>query len=346
MEPVADFRTLVALRAKMGEFAALRTLDADRSVQPLLLLDPVREGNVERLLDRVENAVRRLWTLRRSAMIDATNLIADSGTATVLERLNHRLQPTPALFLQDEPVPFIPVVHTSADQALLTRTSQLGGEIGRGCAVRADIRGTTPADRARLLERLAFDPERMDLILDAGYVAGLDQQLVDEMFALLDSLPEYRAFRSITVLSGSVPKQLEQIHHWEQPRFEEVLWRTVKASTSDSIRLGDYGAVHPAPSEPWRSKHINLKYTCSGHWLYVREPMLEADADNARARTVRLVSSELVNSGSFSGAEYSWGDHRLAEAADGGGDGLGDTSVPVAFATSHHLAYLGDFAAA
>lgn len=346
MAPAGDFRTLIALRAKKGEFAALKTLSADHAVQPLLMLDAVPEAGAERLLDRLESAVRRLWTLGRVAMIDATNLAGDQRPETVLERLNHRLEPEAVLFLGDDAVPFIPVVSATADQALLTRVSQLSGEIGHGCAVRADVPETTPAAFGRLLERLAFDPASTDLILDAGYVGGLDQRLVDELLALLDSLPAYDDFRSITVLSGSVPKQLEQIHHWEQPRFEELLWHTITASTSDRIRFGDYGAVHPAPSEPWPSKHINLKYTCSDHWLYLREPMIDSDPDNARAQTVRLVSTELVNSGSFSGASYSWGDGRLAEAADGGGRGLGDTSAPVAFATSHHLAYLGEFAAA
>lgn len=76
------------------------------------------------------------------------------------------------------------------------------------------------------------------------------------------------------------------------------------------------------------------------------QPLREAGSENARAGALRLVSAELVNSGSFSGPGYSWGDDRLAEAAGGGGSGLGGTGVPVAYATSHHLAYLNDFAAA
>ncbi|MGZ0153303.1 beta family protein [Kribbella sp. WER1] len=346
MQSLAGFRTLVALRAKSGEFTALAALRADSAVQPLLMLDPVPEDKVDRLLNGVEKAVHGLWALGRIAMIDTTRLTSDPSTGTVLERLNHRLQPTPALFMEDETVPFIPVVHTGADPALLSRVGQLSGEIGQGCAVRVDVRRITPAALERFLERLAIDPVRLDIVLDAGYVAGPDQRLVDVMLALLDGLPIWREYRSITVLSGSVPKELEQIHHWEQPRFEEVLWETVRAATSDSLRFGDYGAVHPAPAEPWRSNHINLKYTCPDHWLYLRERLRETDGDNARASTLRLVSSELVSSGSFSGAGYSWGDDRLAEAADGGGRGLGGTSVPVAFATSHHLAYLGGFAAA
>jgi hypothetical protein len=344
MEPPASSRALVALRAKRGEFTALEALHDDLAVQPLLMLDAVPEGKVERLLNRVEKAVRQLWDLGRSLMIDATAV--SPGPGAVLERLNQRLEPVAALFMEDAPVPFIPVVHAGADLALLTRVSQLSGEIGHGCAVRIDVRATSADAFLHLLERLASDPARVDLVLDAGYVAGPDQQLVDRMLALLDGLPDYREYRSVTVLSGSVPKQLEQIHRWEQPRFEEMLWQTVKASTSDSVRFGDYGAVHPAPTAPWPSKHINLKYTCADHWLYFREPLREPDDENARASALRLVSAELLNSGSFSGSGYSWGDDRFAEAADGRGAGLGGTSVPVAFATSHHLAYLSEFAAA
>lgn len=348
MVPAGDFRTLVALRAKKGELAALGQLPKDKAVQPLLSLDLEPDSSVDNLLDRVEDAVREVWQLGRLVMLDATNMAAapGSGTAAVLERLADRLA-APLELYQPEIVPFIPVADSEASSELLARITCLSERLGQGCAIRIRTRETSPEALAPVLGRLTIDPSSIDLILDAGYVAGLDQQLGDAVLEAIDTAARHGRFRSITVLSGSVPKTLGLIHEWEQPRFEEALWQTVRAGSANQARFGDYGVVHPvwAPGV-YRSKHISLKYTCGDHWLYLREKILEPDAENSRARTVRLVSTRLVESGSFSGPDYSWGDHELSDAAGGLGRGLGATSKPVAFATSHHLAYLGDFQAA
>ncbi|MFI7062275.1 hypothetical protein ACIBL3_14925 [Kribbella sp. NPDC050124] len=348
MVPAGDFRTLVALRAKKGELAALDQLPRDRAVQPLLSLDHEPDSSVDNLLDRVEEAVRGVWELGRLVMLDATNMAAAPGwgTAAALERLADRLA-APFELYQPEIVPFVPVADSKASGELLTRISRLSERLGQGCALRIRAREASPEALALLIDRLTIHPSGLDLILDAGYVAGLDQRLVDAVLEAMVGAARHGRFRSITVLSGSVPKTLGLPHDWEQPRFEETLWQTVRAGGADRARFGDYGVVHPvwAPGV-CRSKHISLKYTCSDHWLYLREKILEPDAENSRARTVRLVSTRLVESGSFSGPDYSWGDHELAEAAGGLGRGLGATSKPVAFATSHHLAYLGDFQAA
>jgi hypothetical protein len=337
MDRPYDFRTLVSLRAKKGELAALEALDADRLVQPLLLVDHQDGSSVGRLLDRVEAAVRGLWALDRTTMLDTS--------AGLLERLTGRLS-APTTLLDEDAVPFVPVVGTTADDRVIALANQLSGQLGYGCALRVRLPATHELV-GMVLDRLSIEPARLDVIIDAGYIAGLDPQLVDDVLDVVDSIAPYGDFRSTTVLSGSVPKSLSQVHLWEQPRFEETLWESIRSESPTAVRFGDYGAVHPvSSSDPWRSKHISLKYTCSDHWLYLREPIVDSDAENARARAVQLVSHELVNSGSFSGPEFSWGDRQIASAAGGTGRGLGDLSKPVAFATSHHLAYLSEFTAA
>lgn len=54
----------------------------------------------------------------------------------------------------------------------------------------------------------------------------------------------------------------------------------------------------------------------------------------------------LIESDNFAGPNFSWGDREIHEAATGRSRGFGDSSKPVALATSHHLAYLAGRSAA
>jgi hypothetical protein len=345
MPAPGDFDSLVLLRAKKGELAALHRVAEDRGVQPVLALDFDPKGSVDRLLDRVETAAQEFWNLGRMMMLDATGMAsAPGGTATILERLADRLN-TPHQLFQPE-VPFVPVADSSMDDALLARIGRIAAEEAHGSALRIQVRTTSFGTIDRLIAQFGVDPALLDLILDAGYVAGPDDRLVDDLLDLLSTTAQFARLRSISLLSGSVPPSLNRIHQWEQPRFEEVLWRSARDRGADQLRFGDYGAVHPVAGPGWPSNHISLKYTCADHWFYLREPIVEPEVEDYRARTVRVVSGNLIASGTFSGPEYSWGDHELAAAAGGGGQALGDRSTPVALATSHHLAYLGEFGTA
>jgi hypothetical protein len=149
------------------------------------------------------------------------------------------------------------------------------------------------------------------------------------------------------LLTGSIPKTLGQTSTWEQARAEEMLWERLVGAGAGNLRFGDYGAVHPIPGPGFGSKHVALKYTCSHHWLYSRERMPDETGDeSARGRALRVVCRHVIESEGYAGPDFSWGDREIHQAAMGAGRGLGDTSKPVAFATSHHLAYLATRAAA
>jgi hypothetical protein len=269
-----------------------------------------------------------------------------SGVSRAFGDLADRLA-FPTDLLQLEPVPFIPVVRSSAALDEITRIGLLGEELGAGWALRIQLGAAAPAPVETILEHLAADPADLDLVLDLTYVDKVDQQLVDAVSGALADVRQLGRFRSTSVLSGSIPKALNQTEQWEQPRLEEELWRTLVDGGTTDLRLGDYGVVHPVADNGFRrSHHISLKYSCSDHWLYLRERIVDPGQENSTARTVQLVCSNLVGSGSFSGPTFSWGDHEFATAASGSGHGLGSTSKPIAFATSHHLAYLAALSAA
>ncbi|MFD7159221.1 hypothetical protein ACFV9C_31810 [Kribbella sp. NPDC059898] len=344
MTAAGDFQTLVVLRSRRGEFDALAALDLDHGVQPVLSLGYDPSASVDTMLEEVVRVARRMLGLGRLLMLDTANMAGTPGfdrPGAVLDRLADRLCQPDDLFDPDE-VPFVPVVHTDADDRDLTGLGRLSRHLGHGCAVRVPMASATPGGVLAAIERIGTDPADVDLIVDLSYIAGADAFRVDEIAGLIDRLGE---FRSRTILSGSVPRMLSRLHRWEQQRFEEDVWRSLVAGGVEGLRLGDYGIAHPVwDPRGFPTKHVNVKYTCGDHWLYLRERMVAASDESSTTRTVRLVSRYLVESNSFFGAGYSWGDHRFAEAADGLQQGLSRTKV-VSFATSHHLAYLADLAA-
>jgi hypothetical protein len=56
---------------------------------------------------------------------------------------------------------------------------------------------------------------------------------------------------------GSIPRTLTRTSTWEQPRTEEVLWEQLTRNNAAEVRLGDYGTIHPIPSEGFGSKHVD-----------------------------------------------------------------------------------------
>ncbi|MEU0091844.1 hypothetical protein [Kribbella sp. NPDC006257] len=341
MFEAGDFDALVALRAKQGELWAVEALREVGRVQPLLQFD----GDVDGQLQNVEKVARKLHALGRLVMVDA---VGPPGSLTFagedrggLGALADRLSGEDELF--GGQIPFVPVARGDLPASRIGWIGRLGSELGAGGAIRVGAAWATAEDVGRVVDLLELEVGQVDLIVDLEYVDSCSPQLVEWALGSFAALEALGAFRSMTILSGSVPSALDQTSLWERPRFEEEIWRGVVEGGGREIRLGDYGVVHPGVGAQFPSKHVTLKYTCSDHWLFVRERM---SGEMGRGPTLRVVCSDLVQSGSFSGAQYSWGDGEIASAADGRGSSLGSTSKPVAIGTSHHLAYLASLSAA
>jgi hypothetical protein len=343
MVAAGEFGALVALRAKQGEFVALQALSEGSVVQPLLELDG-EKGSHEGEIRRLVKVARKLHRFGRLIMVDAAELKAVPTVAGEkpggLGELADGLQAVD--LLDPEQIPFIPVVRSGLPTDQIAWIGRLCGELGVGGALRIRRSGATLAEIERLVDGLGIRVRDLDLILDLQYVESFTPQLADWAWATLELLGGLGPFRSMTLLSGSVPPTLDQTALWERPRFEELLWRAVDGGAG-SVRLGDYGIVHPGPGAKFGSIHVNLKYTCPEHWLFVRERMRNP---SDRAPTMVRVCRSLAESDSFSGPEFSWGDREISSAAVGQGRGLGSTSKSVAIGTSHHLAYLASLQAA
>lgn len=351
------FRSLVALRGKKGEFQALDALNVDqdiRGVQPLIELDPHITAP-KPYLDRVEQLVRHLYRLGHVVMLDASvaarrgNLSEDPNGP--LGELVDRLELAVDLFDTNAPVPFVPVVRTDDTSRVASFLGELAREeLRRGAALRVMPGYRTHRTLEPIIERLGLAPAELDVVVDQQYVRAPSQHAVKSVSADLEDVAQLGPFRSITLLAGSVPDKLEGTSTRRNPRSEEVLWRSVREVSRQNVRFGDYGVVHPIPPpRTYRSHHVNVKYSCRAGWLYLREPLTdqvehpdENAAEKVRARTLRTLCRRLVDREEFAGPEFSWGDQQMAHAARGGDRVSGSTSVPVALATSHHIAYLAN----
>lgn len=341
MGKTGDFRTLVALRSKQGELDALKNMSHDLGVQPLLVMEVDEDKSPHGMLARVEGAVRRLHALGRTVMTDVNTIHSNSERFEWLEQLADRLH-APEGELPLDPVPFIPVVRPG-DEQNLDRLRTFAEEFGCGCALRID-----PASSAARVSRLveSLNVADIDLIVDLGYIPARSERLTDMTLSALDAIVSQGTFRSTTLLGGSIPKSLTETAVWEQPRHEEEIWRAAAAAGFDSLRFGDYGVVHPiAERGIRRSKHVSLKYSCADHWLYVREPIRIVNKEHFVAEAIGAASQSLVESGSFAGPSFSWGDRGFARVAAGDRSGYGSKTKVVALSTSHHLSYLSGLAA-
>jgi hypothetical protein len=348
-----DFSALVALRAKEGELIALgelRRAEQLRRVQPLLQFDAGAVPATQ--LDDVEKAVRILHTLGRVAMLDASDVTDHPGygAAGALGGLTDRLTRQADLF---QPIAFIPVVRSDLPEPRIASLGRLCRELGAGGALRIRRPPPDAGPLGRLLEVLGADPGELDLIVDLEYLPELTSEAIAYVQAVLQASAPFGGFRSTTLLAGSIPAALSHTETWEEPRVEETVWDTLVRSGAEGLRFGDYGAVHPRSGPSFPPRHVALRYTCPDHWLYSRERIPRPDgetgethAEPPRNRTFRAVCRHVAESEVFAGAEFSWGDRTIRDAAEGRGRGFGSTSKPVAVATSHHLAYLAARAAA
>lgn len=344
----ADFTTVVALRAKQGEFMALNAWHDVRQVQPLLEFNAASQSDDKRL-DRVDRVVRRLHERGRLVMVDASDVGDPPSFAGesrgALGDLADRLSDPLDLLDSPDPVPFIPVVRSDANANQLTWAGRLSAELGAGGALRLRPGRFAALEVEPLLHQFGVDVGELDVLFDLQYVDSVTPRLIDRVVAALDAVSQLGPFRSMSLLSGSVPAALQHTARWEEPRYEEILWRAVVHRGARTVRFGDYGVGHPLATSGFRSTHRTVKYTCADHWLYIRHPLSRA-GEEAAARAFKAVCRDLVHSADFCGPDFSWGDQEMSAAAADRGDGLGSTVKPVAFATSHHLAYLESLAAA
>lgn len=184
-----------------------------------------------------------------------------------------------------------------------------------------------PSISIAALRRFGIDTTRknseIDLLLNLRRIKPEQiNSLRSEVLNFLSAIDAEPSYRSITLIGTSVPEGLSGVvpegEDRDVLRCELQLWREVCAARNSLIGLGDYGIVRPEYDDRNKGfQNINAKI------LYTAEKATHVVRGKSRKKE-RLedqypdLARRLTKSGVFRGAEFSWGDARIAEYAQYG----------------------------
>jgi hypothetical protein len=334
---------LPILKWKAGEQVALRNLtpEVKSNILPLLeVVDvPVRTGggSPKTATEHLTNAaiqMEKCWGSTAPLLLD-THLLAPgvrigggSALAFTLEQAHARS------------IRAVPVVSTTNGAAELR--ALVGPVAAVGVALRESIKNvlkpTFPATLARTLHALRISPSQVDFVLDVGEVSDDSRDVYAVVVEkALASLPSTE-WRSLTVASAAFPVNLAGMRPGlhSLPRADWQLWTAVDGSEQHP-GFGDYAIAHPDLQDLDMRKvkvSASIRYTTADSFVVARGRAVTDDRFGGYGQ-FNTLADDLVNSGAFAGASFSWGDDYIVSCAQGGKSGNLTTWRQVG--TNHHI---------
>jgi len=201
------------------------------------------------------------------------------------------------------------------------------------------------------LDSIIFDlkltENNCSILIDFGDVSVnriTIEQMLTKSTDFLEILSAYD-FKYIAISGASYPESVaEAIHDHDTDgpvlRKEMVVWQTLRKKFPNAkLKFSDYGARHPAPEKDIRNKHTNGKivYTIDLNYFVVRGHPFSRDGNHSHRKQL---ANRLVNSIYYEGADFSWGDEKIFECANGIKKFIGNSTQWVSIDTSHHIKYV------
>lgn len=194
-----------------------------------------------------------------------------------------------------------------------------------------------------------LERKNVDLILDLQYVSA------DDLFAkkavlkaALADLDYAEEFHSIVIAAVSFPKSskltsVESREIYRSKRIETELYaeaRKLSKRFNFNYVYADYG---PTDIEDFvfvvgMTPNFKIKYTSFEDYLYIKGISLKKgglDIGN-----VQKLAKLLVDSEDYSGEDYSWGDKKIFDIANGLTRTAGNLTSWVSYAMSHHITFI------
>jgi hypothetical protein len=186
------------------------------------------------------------------------------------------------------------------------------------------------------LARYGASAPHVDLVIDRGRVDG--GSVTYPEFA--QRIPSVDAWRTLTVLAGSFPKDLaglarNETHHLR--RFELRQWRDLNSWSGRRPAFGDYTIQHVYFKEPVRVPNYSasVRYTIEEDFLVLRGEGVLNEGGPGRGQWSAWATL-LTEMPEFFGASFSAGDRYVAErATDWSNPGTAQRWLEAAF--SHHV---------
>jgi hypothetical protein len=354
--PAFDHKHYVpCLRAKMGEFVALRELThtVKSSITPILEI-PERDWDfeneeykktIDEHINRFPGLVADCWGTNE-VFIDAPTISPQDSMASGAHPMDYIFSQLAA-----HNVAAIPVTGPYRDPAYQNAVRTIAGRDGRGVCIRIqpeDLQaGNLASELQALIEGFGLSSGEIDLILDLDYINAAPQLHMFQATAIsfLTNNALVPAARTLTLLSAAFPVNLGGfgIGISSTPRTDWQLWGNIIA-TPNLPRLpsfGDYAIGNPDTTQidpRIMRMSASIRYTSNDEW-YIFKGYAVNNAAQGGASQYHSLCQNIVGHSSWCGRHFSWGDQFIYDVANhnaGPGNGQSWRQAP----TNHHLHFV------
>jgi len=177
------------------------------------------------------------------------------------------------------------------------------------------VRSSLAADLEGLVSALRLQAASVDLVVDLQIFGSSRHDLA----ALCAALPKVTKWRTLTVASGSFPKDLTGLTVGQHllPRLEWQSWkRQLSTVLPRRPTYGDYAMLHPylSPWFPGMNVSASVRYTIDEHWLIMRGEGL-LNKKGAGHAQYPANAELLCHRTEYRGPQFSYGDKYIYEIA-------------------------------
>lgn len=342
------------MSAKQGELKAIKELsgDAYKNFTPLFDVHriPIIGGKKKTIDEHINKIIINLEKFWKYGVF-----ILDYSLIDLKLRMENNIHPLQYLFnqLMEKNINFIPAFGLDRDQEYLNVIRDfISSNPSNAILFRLlpddldDIR-QTKTEATQIMSYLQLNPGQCDLLIDCKHIEQ------DQIEAIIDSLSElneqinFKNWRSLILAASSFPVDMSGIpvdFHTTLKRVEFDLWETaikVAPLIGRKPKFGDYCIVNPDRPEVdaiTMRAGGKIRYTTLNTWEIFRGHGLHKGEKYLQYRTL---SKRVVESGSFFGAEYSWGDNYIARCANGNAK-TGNLTTWVSVDINHHITLVGE----
>lgn len=338
------------LKWKLGEKKALEQLRPDiiALITPLIELQPC-EGleEVVEIADKFGNELEKVWKSKQRFFLDVTN-IEESCESEICYDLTH-----PLIRFIDKAnskgklcIPIVPS-RSMNDYAQLIKSTKMYFKEGIAIRVRKDSFLDADSAIPEFLNKINLPENKVSIIIDVQEVSGDDiPTLVMSIKSILGEIEVTKYQNIIMVGTGyptDYPSQFMGAERYKAVQRTELgLWRTLRAKSThakaENVVFGDYCCSNsqPLPQDVSQMRpSAIIRYTREEAWHIWKGVSL------MRGGHIQYheLAAELVASGLYQGASYSWGDEQILLVAEHKRNS-GNPTTWVQIATNHHITHV------
>jgi len=336
---VNELNYVPILKSKEGELIALRNLTPETKARmiPLIELQP-RETS--KLLSRTLGNIKKGWIKELPLFLDVDKAFLSHDEQSAIQILSDSLSELAKLGFKVVPV------------TGLGRSAEFNNAvhsfIGYGVCIRlvsADWRdlATLESRLRETIQGFSLPLNQVDLVFD--YEAFLPSSLgtiITSAVTAMNGITSINRYRNSIFVATAFPSQpISQpytVYHY--PRSEYDAWSTLISVPNLKRKpiFGDYTTVHPVlPDLPFQvgiKIAPKIKYATNADWICLKWDAGDFDRFHE-------VCSNLAALPEFKGADYSWGDSRIAQCS-ATRTRTGNPREWVSIGINHHLTLVAE----